>query len=159
MSSVCDSTAVEGDSAASAPSSCDEGFYQQITSFDWSVPRDRHGNVVSHDSKLRVYPPCRACNRRPGRRNKTLCSRCYADRAIREAYPSISKYGRRSDIGAPGVRPLPEPTDALPGTEAKVRVLIQRAALGLELWHPRDAVRDDRPIEQPRPASAVPLFG
>lgn len=37
------------------------------------------------------------------------------------------------------------PTDALPGTEAKVRVMAERAALGLELFHPDDARRDDPP--------------
>jgi hypothetical protein len=36
-------------------------------------------------------------------------------------------------------RPLPaEPTDALPGSEEKIRVLAQRAERGEQLWHPLD---------------------
>jgi hypothetical protein len=33
----------------------------------------------------------------------------------------------------------PEPTDALPGTEEKVRVLMARAAAGQRLFHEGDA--------------------
>ena len=33
----------------------------------------------------------------------------------------------------------PMPTDALPGSEEKVRVLTERARLGVSLWHPLDA--------------------
>ncbi len=33
----------------------------------------------------------------------------------------------------------PGPTDALPGSEEKIRVLAERARLGLPLWHPLDA--------------------
>lgn len=37
-------------------------------------------------------------------------------------------------------RPAPKtPTDAEPGSEAKVRVLEQRAAADVGLWHPDDA--------------------
>ena len=36
-------------------------------------------------------------------------------------------------------RTEPEPTTALPGTEAKVAVMAERATLGLPLWHERDA--------------------
>lgn len=34
---------------------------------------------------------------------------------------------------------LPSPTDALPGTEEKLQVMIERAAKGQHLWHPDDA--------------------
>ena len=85
------------------------------------------------------YPPCRHCQCRPGRRNKGLCARCYSDRGVRATYPTQSRYGRRSDVGAPGIRRVPEPTDALPGSEAKILVLIGRAERGESLWHPRDA--------------------
>jgi hypothetical protein len=33
----------------------------------------------------------------------------------------------------------PQPTDALPGSADKVRVLIARRQMGLDLWHPLDA--------------------
>jgi hypothetical protein len=45
-----------------------------------------------------------------------------------------------------GVNPIGEPTSALPGTEAKIRVLMARAAAGRHLFHPGDAIgkpRDD----------------
>ena len=36
-------------------------------------------------------------------------------------------------------RPTPKhPTNALPGTEAKIRVLEERVKTGLALWHPDD---------------------
>jgi hypothetical protein len=39
-----------------------------------------------------------------------------------------------------GGRPLPrEPTQALPGSFEKVRVLRDRARQRLQLWHPEDA--------------------
>jgi len=33
----------------------------------------------------------------------------------------------------------PAPTAAPPGSEEKVRILVQRARLGVALWHPLDA--------------------
>lgn len=36
-------------------------------------------------------------------------------------------------------RTLPQPTDAKPGTEAKVQVLVRRARREELLWHPTDA--------------------
>lgn len=35
--------------------------------------------------------------------------------------------------------PAPHPTDALPGTEEKIRVFAERVDLGVELFHPEDA--------------------
>jgi hypothetical protein len=37
------------------------------------------------------------------------------------------------------IRLPPVPTDALPGSDEKVRVLTERARLGVALWHPLDA--------------------
>ena len=39
------------------------------------------------------------------------------------------------------------PTDAMPGTREKLRVLAERIRAGLPLWHPHD--RDD--LDAPRP--------
>jgi hypothetical protein len=36
-------------------------------------------------------------------------------------------------------RPMPRPTSALPGTDEKLAILIERASQGQELWHPLDA--------------------
>jgi hypothetical protein len=40
------------------------------------------------------------------------------------------------------------PTDAAPGSEEKIRILIERARLGVSLWHPLDA---GVPTPSPRP--------
>ena len=48
-------------------------------------------------------------------------------------------YGRRGVGNGNHRRPLPEPTDARPGSPEKLAVLARRAAAGKELWHPDDA--------------------
>lgn len=53
-------------------------------------------------------------------------------RSFADAYPGLGRDNR-------GELPLPEPTDAAPGSEAKLRELERRAALGLALHHPDDA--------------------
>ncbi len=131
---------------------------------------------------------CRHCHQRQGSESRGLCHRCYADRAIRAAYPVLQRLcrpqpcppgeqrplcqhcglrvatynrgicdacyrepGIREQYPPPGrlnTKPLPkplpmptrepEPTDALPGTEAKVEVLTQRLWSGEALFHPAD---------------------
>ncbi len=79
---------------------------------------------------------CRNCECRSANRAGSLCVACFRDTAARERHP-------RKTIHPP--RPsavLPEPTDARPGTEAKMLVLQDRAARGLALFHPDDAVWD-----------------
>ena len=61
------------------------------------------------------------------------------------------------------IEPLPEldyagpislpgqPTDALPGTEEKIRILTERASRGEALFHPKD-----RPGVRPRPGEVPP---
>jgi hypothetical protein len=66
------------------------------------------------------------------------CNKFYAP-GVREQFPSTSKFARRGVRDKNGRAPLPEPTAARPGTEAKVRVLAERARLGLALWHPLDS--------------------
>ena len=46
-----------------------------------------------------------------------------------------------SDIGREcyKARSLPEPTRFLPGSDGKLYVLMKRARLGQQLWHPQDA--------------------
>lgn len=54
-------------------------------------------------------------------------------------------------------RPLPStPTDAKPGSAAKIRVLAERRALGLELHHPLDTPRVTESAE-PQPVILRPL--
>jgi hypothetical protein len=62
---------------------------------------------------------------------------------VRELYPSTSKFARRGVSDFNGQPTLAaRPTAALPGTPEKVAVLIERARLGLSLWHPQDAPMD-----------------
>lgn len=85
---------------------------------------------------------CLHCRRnKPQRHKRGLCFRCYHhEPGVRSQYPtSGSKYARRGIGHGGGLNPPDEPTAAVPGSEAKVAVLEQRAAAGLRLWHPEDA--------------------
>jgi hypothetical protein len=69
-----------------------------------------------------------------------LCWSCYYTPGVREKYPSTSKHARRYPETFRGKRPLPaEPTQARPGTEAKILVMQARAERGDQLHHPADA--------------------
>lgn len=82
---------------------------------------------------------CRHCNRRPVNRPRGLCWHCYYKPGVRELYPSTSKYAFRGVGNGQRKRPLPTPTDTLPGTPERVAVLEERAAREEALWHPDDA--------------------
>jgi hypothetical protein len=86
---------------------------------------------------------CRHCQRVNSNRPRGLCWSCYYTPGVRERYPSTSKFARRgvSDFnGRAGLAVMP--TSAPPGSDEKVRVLEERARLGLSLWHPLDAPMD-----------------
>jgi hypothetical protein len=86
---------------------------------------------------------CRHCNRVPSNRPRGLCWSCYYKPGVRELYPSTSKFARRGVADHVGRVPLPdEPTDAPPGSEAKVLILMERARKRQGLWHPDDAPMD-----------------
>jgi hypothetical protein len=81
---------------------------------------------------------------------------------VRALHPSTSRYARRGVGHDGGGVPLTA-TDAAPGTEAKVRVLEERARLGVDLWHPDDRPFGDAPAACPatwRPAvsTRLPVF-
>lgn len=86
-------------------------------------------------------PQCRHCNIRPAKRPRGLCSKCYYTPGLRLLYGPISKFGHRgTGISGPKVSArLPTPTHHPPGTPGKIAVMIERAAAGLLLFHPRDA--------------------
>jgi hypothetical protein len=65
---------------------------------------------------------------------------CYYMPGVRELYPCTSKFGRRGLDNTGRRSPPATPTQALPGTPEKIAVLRERARLGLELWHPADAL-------------------
>ena len=78
---------------------------------------------------------CRHCGNPRSRRPRGLCWTCYESDVIRGLYEPKNPNG----YGPTGTYRLAEPTDALPGTEEKVRVMEDRAARGLALFHPDDA--------------------
>jgi hypothetical protein len=80
---------------------------------------------------------CRHCGKNYANRPRGLCWGCYYAPGVLNLYPSTSKYVGRS-VGASG-KLMPAPTDAPPGSEAKLQVLIERAENNQALWHPLDA--------------------
>ena len=80
---------------------------------------------------------CRNCGRAPGTRARGLCWACFQKRGVRRRFPMLRKSFRPDRCEG---RPMPPtPTNALPGTEAKVGVFRRRAARRMQLWHPQDA--------------------
>lgn len=99
---------------------------------------------------------CRHCAKNKMNRPRGLCWRCFYAPGVKDLYPSTSKYARRGVPNFTGrARPC-EPTDALPGTPEKVLVLERRAALGQEMHHPLDAVREDVVAEWVPPEVVLP---
>jgi hypothetical protein len=83
---------------------------------------------------------CRHCQKVRSNRPRGLCWSCYYTPGVRDQYPSTSKYARRGVSDFVGkIRLAAQPTNALPGTAEKVAVLMERARLGVSLWHPDDA--------------------
>lgn len=106
--------------------------------------RPGRGKVVlgSRITKARPATPCVHCGVM-GTRPRGLCWRCHNQPEVRKLYRAAT------DNGVPytGGSRRGEPTNALPGTEEKIRVLEERAAKGLALFHPQDArpgVTDDQ---------------
>ena len=83
---------------------------------------------------------CRHCQKTKANRPRGLCWSCYYKPGVRELFPSTSKFARRGVANFCGTAPIPEaPTDAVPGSDEKIRVLMERAARKRSLWHPADA--------------------
>jgi hypothetical protein len=72
---------------------------------------------------------------------RRLCKPCHRSPAVRDRYPAAGPFARRGvGLGHRVHAPPPDcPTDARPGSEAKILVLIDRAARGQQLFHPADA--------------------
>src|SRR5689334_19756437 len=89
---------------------------------------------------------CRHCKKVRSNRPRGLCWSCYYTPGVREQYPSTSKFARRGVSDFNGATQLAaKATTALPGSDAKVAVLAERARLGLSLWHPGDATLESVP--------------
>ncbi|MFM7152440.1 MAG: hypothetical protein ACKO23_21645 [Gemmataceae bacterium] len=95
---------------------------------------------------------CRHCQKVRPNRPRGLCWSCYYKPGVRDQFPSTSKYARRG-LGNGCRRPAlaDRPTNALPGTEEKLRVLEDRASRGLSLWHPQDAGLLPHTVVSPAP--------
>lgn len=79
---------------------------------------------------------CIHCYVRKANRPRRLCWSCYYRPGVRDLYPDRNNYGIK-DFSK---RALPtRPTNALPGTEDKIKVFIERAKKGEELFHKDDA--------------------
>lgn len=86
---------------------------------------------------------CRKCN---VNRPRGLCWSCYYKPGIRDQYPSTSKYARRGVGNFCGSAPTPGlPTEAIPGSEEKIAILMDRALNRQSLWHPDDLTLEDAP--------------
>ena len=78
---------------------------------------------------------CRHCDRNRASRPRGLCWSCFYSPGVRERYPPCHRRGTGSSR-----KRLPcEPTDAIPGSPEKIRVLMDRVARGQELFHDDDA--------------------
>jgi hypothetical protein len=80
---------------------------------------------------------CQHCDRNPVTRSRGLCWSCFYSPGVRERYPPTLH--TRHGLGRARKRLPCEPTDALPGSPEKIRVLMERAARGQELFHEEDA--------------------
>lgn len=86
---------------------------------------------------------CRHCHDFPAhpRWARGLCWACRKSPDVRALYPSTNKAIHRGVMNGHITPPLPpEPTLAMPGSAEKVAVMEARAAAGLHLHHPQDAV-------------------
>jgi hypothetical protein len=86
---------------------------------------------------------CRSCQdpKRPVNRPRGLCWRCYYTPGVQDKFPSTSPLGRRGIGNGNRNAPLPsKPTDALPGSPEKLKVLQERAKRMEALFHPNDAI-------------------
>lgn len=101
--------------------------------------RDRARHKRNRETAAHI--PCCHCARRKAYTVRGLCWTCLQDPAIRVLFPSTSKFARRDRVmDAEDYEPQPcrEPTEAIPGTDAKLAVLVARVEARVELWHEDD---------------------
>jgi hypothetical protein len=86
-----------------------------------------------------MKPMCRHCQKVRSNRPRGLCWTCYYTAGVREMYPSTSKFARRGVGNFCGTAPLADvTTEAAPGSEEKIQILMERAANRQSLFHPHD---------------------
>ncbi len=88
---------------------------------------------------MAVMGNCRHCGEYRRLHRRRLCSPCYYRPGVRRRYdPKVVPPGSR--VGRlPG-----RPTEAVPGSEAKIQIMIARVARGERPCHPDDARSDTR---------------
>lgn len=85
---------------------------------------------------------CRNCNECRVSRPRGLCWVCYYTPGVKDRFKPVSKYGKRykdEEPAKPTDGRLPKPIPGLiPGSEAKIRVMAERAARRESLFHPQE---------------------
>ena len=85
---------------------------------------------------------CRHCQKSRVNRPRGLCWSCYYRPGVREQYPSTSKFARRGVGNFCGQAPLPAiATAAVPGSQEKIAILIERAQRNAAISNFYDAAR------------------
>ncbi len=87
---------------------------------------------------------CIHCQRDRVGYSRGLCGPCFRTAGTRDLYPVVSKFAATgmSMLNPVGILPTAT-TTATPGSEEKIRVLTERAEMGLALFHPRDGLPDE----------------
>lgn len=89
-----------------------------------------------------MKPLCKHCETRNAWKSRGLCWTCFRIPGVRSMYPLLNGRvlavrGSGLDVNGGYTLP-PEPTAAPVGSEEKIRVLTERAAAGVGLFHPQD---------------------
>jgi len=91
----------------------------------------------------RTKAPCRHCDRVMSLRPRRLCWTCYYTPGVLDQYPVDTRFGSLGiGLGYAGGHLPAFPTACLPGTDAKIEVMAERAARRETLFHPADGLVD-----------------
>lgn len=91
----------------------------------------------------RTKAPCRHCGIVKPIRVRRLCWNCSRDFDILRRYPPDLRFGSSGfGLGFAGGHQPAFPTACLPGTDAKIEVMAERAARRETLFHPADGLVD-----------------